>query len=327
MSRTPKARSGAGTTAEAERPARGDAVAAADAGPEPKKAETKSETKAEARKPEARKAEGPKAEAPKVEAPKPAATTPDSKSPDPKSADGKSPKRRRRGTAEFEARIGYRFKDSALLEQALTHISALAGARNRAGSYQRLEFLGDHVLGLVVSDMLFGAFPRADEGELSRRLADLVRKEACADVARAIDLGAAIRLGASESNAGGRNRTAILADVCEALVGAVFIDGGYPAASDLIRRLWEARMRAPARPLRDAKTILQEWAQGRGLPTPSYREVERKGPDHDPEFRVTVELPDRAPAEGLGRSKRAAEQAAAAAMLMREGVKAERPDG
>jgi ribonuclease-3 len=234
-------------------------------------------------------------------------------------------KRRRRNTAEFEERIGYRFKNAALLEQALSHISALAG--NRAGSYQRLEFLGDHVLGLIVSDMLFRTFPRAEEGELSRRLADLVRKETCADVARSIDLGAAIRLGASESNAGGRNRTAILADVCEALIGAVFVDGGYPAASTLIEHLWEERMRTPARPLRDAKTVLQEWAQARGLPTPSYREVERKGPDHNPEFRVAVELPDRAPAEGLGRSKRAAEQAAAAAMLAREGVKAERADG
>jgi ribonuclease-3 len=242
-------------------------------------------------------------------------------------AEPKESKRRRRGTGGFEDRIGYRFKDPALLEQALTHISALTGARNRAGSYQRLEFLGDHVLGLVVSDMLFRAFPKADEGEMSRRLADLVRKEACADVARSIDLGSAIRLGASESNAGGRGRAAILADVCEALIGAVFIDGGYPAAAELIQRLWEARMRAPARPLRDAKTILQEWAQARGLPTPAYREVERKGPDHDPVFRVTVELPDRATAEGLGRSKRAAEQAAAAAMLSREGVKPDRRDG
>ena len=159
---------------------------------------------------------------------------------------------------------------------------------------------------------------------MSRRLADLVRKEACADVARAIDLGAAIRLGASESNSGGRGRTAILADVCEALIGAVYVDGGYPAASEMIERLWDERMRTPARPLRDSKTILQEWAQARGLPTPAYREVERKGPDHNPEFRVTVELPNRAPAEGLGRSKRAAEQAAAAAMLTREGVKADR---
>src|SRR4051794_9661623 len=252
--------------------------------------------------------------------------SPDAADRRPKSA-AKESKRRRRSTGAFEDRIGYRFKDAALLEQALTHISALTGARNRAGSYQRLEFLGDHVLGLIVSDMLFRAFPKADEGEMSRRLADLVRKEACADVARSIELGSAIRLGASESNAGGRGRAAILADVCEALIGAVFIDGGYPAAADLIERLWEARMRTPARPLRDAKTVLQEWAQARGLPTPNYREVERKGPDHDPVFRVTVELPDRATAEGLGRSKRAAEQAAAAAMLTREGVKPDRRDG
>jgi ribonuclease-3 len=239
----------------------------------------------------------------------------------------KTSKRRRRATADFEKRIGYRFNNPGLLEQALTHISALTGARNRAGSYQRLEFLGDHVLGLVVSDMLFRAFAKADEGEMSRRLADLVRKEACADVGRAIDLGAAIRLGASEANAGGRTRIAILADVCEAMIGAVFVDGGYPAAAALIERLWSERMRTPARPLRDSKTVLQEWAQARGLPTPAYREVERKGPDHNPEFRVTVELPNLAPAEGLGRSKRAAEQAAATAMLTYAGVKADRRDG
>jgi ribonuclease III len=239
----------------------------------------------------------------------------------------KGSKRRRRATADFEKRIGYRFSNPALLEQALTHISALTGARNRAGSYQRLEFLGDHVLGLVVSDMLFRAFAKADEGEMSRRLADLVRKEACADVGRAIDLGAAIRLGASEANAGGRSRIAILADVCEAMIGAVFVDGGYPAAAALIERLGSERMRTPARPLRDSKTVLQEWAQARGLPTPAYREVERKGPDHNPEFRVTVELPNLTPAEGLGRSKRAAEQAAAAAMLTHAGVKADRRDG
>jgi len=251
---------------------------------------------------------------------------PDSVAPqsEPQSSPVKRPRRR---ASALEARIGYRFADPALLDHALTHISALGGVRNRSGSYQRLEFLGDHVLGLVVSDMLFRAFPRADEGELSRRLADLVRKEACADVAQAIELGGAIRLGASESNAGGRSRIAILADVCEALIGAVFLDGGYEAAAALITRLWDGRMRAPKRPLRDAKTMLQEWAQAQGLPTPAYREVERKGPDHDPEFRVTVELPDRLPAEGIGRSKRSAEQAAASMMLIREGVVAERLDG
>jgi len=221
----------------------------------------------------------------------------------------------------LETRIGYDFVDKSLLDSALTHISALSG-KSRTGSYQRLEFLGDHVLGLVISDMLYRAFGKADEGELSRRLADLVRKEACAEVARSIDLGAAIRLGTSEANAGGRQRAAILADVCEALVGAVFIDGGYAAAAAMVEQLWGERLRTPARPLRDPKTVLQEWAQARGLPTPSYREVARTGPHHDPEFRVAVELPEFIPAEGMGRSKRAAEQAAAAAMLSREGVEA-----
>jgi ribonuclease III len=239
-------------------------------------------------------------------------------------AGGKEPRRRRRGTV-LEERIGYRFKDNALLECALTHISALKGARNRAGSYQRLEFLGDHVLGLVISDVLFRSFPKADEGELSRRLADLVRKETCAEIARTIELGAAILLGSSEANAGARKRPAILADVCEAVIGAVYLDGGYPAAAALVERLWQVRMQATAPPQRDPKTVLQEWAQARGLPTPVYREVARTGPDHDPEFRIAVQLPNFAPAEGSGRAKRAAEQAAAAAMLTRERVK--RRDG
>jgi ribonuclease-3 len=239
----------------------------------------------------------------------------------------KEPRRRKRGATVLEDRIGYRFADGAMLEIALTHISALKGARNRAGSYQRLEFLGDHVLGLVISDMLFRAFPKADEGELSRRLADLVRKETCAEIARTIDLGAAIRLGSSEANAGARTRLAILADVCEAVIGAVYLDGGYKAAEELVERLWQVRMRATAQPLRDPKTVLQEWAQARGLPTPVYREVARSGPDHDPEFRVAVQLPAFVPAEGSGRSKRAAEQAAAAAMLTREGVQPARRDG
>jgi ribonuclease-3 len=228
-------------------------------------------------------------------------------------------------TTALEKTIGYRFKDRDLLDRSLTHISVSGG--NRANSYQRLEFLGDHVLGLIISDMLFRAFPKANEGELSRRLADLVRREACADVARAIELGEAIRLGSSESNAGGRTRTAILADVCEALVGAVYLDGGYSAAEKLVEKLWGERMRAPARPLRDPKTILQEWAQARGLPTPVYRETERTGPHHSPVFRIEVSLPNKEPAEGTGRSKRSAEQAAAEALLKREGVKTERFDG
>jgi ribonuclease III len=236
-------------------------------------------------------------------------------------------RRRKRSASVLEDRIGYRFNDAAMLESALTHISALKGSRNRASSYQRLEFLGDHVLGLVISDMLYRTFPKADEGELSRRLADLVRKETCAEIARMIDLGAAIRVGASEANAGARSRLAILADVCESLIGAVYLDGGYKAAEGLVERLWEVRLRATAQPQRDPKTVLQEWAQARGLPTPVYREVARSGPDHNPEFRVAVQLPSLASTEGVARSKRAAEQAAAAAMLLREGVRSAKRDG
>ena len=239
----------------------------------------------------------------------------------------KEPRRRKRQPTAFETRIGYTFSDVSVLDSALTHISALKGTRTRANSYQRLEFLGDHVLGLVISDMLYRAFPKADEGELSRRLADLVRKETCADIGRMIELGLAIRVGSSEHNAGARSRPAILADVCEAVIGAVFIDGGYKESEALVERLWEVRLKATAQPPRDPKTILQEWAQGRGLPTPVYRELARSGPDHSPEFRVAVQLQNYGLAEGLGRSKRVAEQAAAAAMLSKAGVRTARRDG
>ncbi len=288
------------------------------------------------RKKSAKTSEPPAAEA---NAPGTAPKVVDTKRSEPKGADGKLPpgkkaeaktspaqRRRKRAATDLETRIGYRFTDAAMLESALTHISALKGG-NRANSYQRLEFLGDHVLGLVISDMLYRTFPKADEGELSRRLADLVRKETCADIARAIDLGAAIRVGSSEANAGARSRPAILADVCEALIGAVYLDGGYKAAEALVERLWQVRLKATAQPLRDPKTVLQEWAQARGLPTPIYREVARSGPDHNPEFRVAVQLPSFAPADGVARSKRAAEQDAAAAMLARAGVKIAKRDG
>jgi ribonuclease III len=235
--------------------------------------------------------------------------------------------RKAKDRTALEDKIGHKFADQALLERALTHISALSGgSQGRSGSYQRLEFLGDHVLGLVVSDMLYQAFPRANEGELSRRLADLVRKEACAEVGLEMELGPALRLGNSESHAGGRSRPTILGDACEALIGAVFLDGGYDAAQQMIERFWKQRMLKPLRPLLDPKTMLQEWAQARGLPTPAYRELARTGPHHSPKFRVAVVLPDRPPAEGLGGSKRAAEQAAAAQMLTREGVATETPN-
>jgi ribonuclease-3 len=240
-------------------------------------------------------------------------------------ADVKLVKKARRPSAKaaakiIEQRIGHAFSDRSLLATAFTHVSALKSARSRADSYQRLEFLGDHVLGLIVSDMLYRAFPKADEGELSKRLADLVRREACADVARSLGLDEAVKLGSVGAGAGARLRKSVLGDICEAVIGAIFLDGGYDAAAQFVERNWTERMRKPVRPLRDPKTVLQEWAQGKGLPTPVYREIERTGPHHDPQFRVAVELPGLTPAEGVGGSKRAAEKVAATALLKREGV-------
>jgi ribonuclease-3 len=225
-------------------------------------------------------------------------------------------------TAAIEARIGHKFADPALLMTAFTHVSALKKAtRKRSDSYQRLEFLGDRVLGLVVSAMLYRAFPNADEGELSKRLADLVRKESCASVAEQLGLPDDIKLGQVGAIASARLRKSVLGDICEAVIGAVFLDGGYPAAAQFVERNWTERMRKHRRPLRDPKTVLQEWAQSKRLPTPVYREIERTGPHHDPQFRVAVDLPGLEPAEGVGGNKRAAEQDAASVMIAREGVK------
>ncbi|RXF73875.1 ribonuclease III [Hansschlegelia zhihuaiae] len=229
-------------------------------------------------------------------------------------------KRRASADGALEARLGHVFADRTLLERALTHITAARSKEGRLGSYQRLEFLGDRVLGLAVADMLIGAYPTADEGELSRRLAELVRAETCAEVAEAMELGPYIRLGAGEAGSGGRRKAAILSDVCEAVIGATHLDGGYAAAAALVERFWGERLLAPKRPLRDPKTELQEWAQGRGLAAPVYREVARSGPDHNPQFRVAVMVEGVEEAQGGGRSKRAAEQAAAEALLAREGV-------
>jgi ribonuclease-3 len=226
-----------------------------------------------------------------------------------------------KAAAAIEARIGHKFADPALLATAFTHVSALKSARKRGDSYQRMEFLGDRVLGLIVSDMLYRAFPNANEGELSKRLAELVRKESCADVAKSLGLVDDIKLGAVGAAVGARLRRSVLGDVCEAVIGAVFLDGGYGAAAQFVERNWADRMQKPRRPLRDPKTILQEWAQAKKLPTPLYREVERTGPHHDPQFRVAVELPGLAPAEGIGGSKRDAEKDAASVMIAREGVR------
>jgi ribonuclease III len=225
-------------------------------------------------------------------------------------------------TAALEERIGHKFADPALLATAFTHVTALKKAtRQRSDSYQRLEFLGDRVLGLVVSAMLYRAYPKADEGELSKRLADLVRREMCAEVAISLGLVDDIKLGQVGAGASARLRKTVLGDICEAVIGAVFLDGGYSAGAQFVERNWTERMRKLRRPLRDPKTVLQEWAQSKRLPTPVYREIDRTGPHHDPVFRVAVELPGLAPAEGVGGNKRTAEMDAASVMIAREGVK------
>ena len=224
--------------------------------------------------------------------------------------------------AELEARIGYAFADRSHLTRALTHISALAPSPSlrRADSYQRLEFLGDRVLGLVIAALLCAYFPEAEEGELSRRLAVLVRKETCAEIAREWGAGDFLRLGEGEAQSGGKKKSALLGDICESIIGAVYLDGGFDAAQALVERAFLEKMQNPTRPLRDPKTMLQEWAQARGLTPPNYKLAGRSGPDHSPMFVIEVVIPGFEPIEARGGSKRTAEQAAAQSFLAREGV-------
>ncbi|WP_417681950.1 ribonuclease III [Roseibium sp.] len=221
---------------------------------------------------------------------------------------------------ELARRIQHEFKDPELLNVALTHASALAPTDSVTKSYQRLEFLGDRVLGLVVAGMLHNHFPNADEGELARRFNHMVKRETCAEIASELHLGDAMRIGQSEAQTGGRKKAALLADICEAVIAAIYLDGGFEAAENFVTRLWEPRMLSWSGPLRDAKTTLQEWAQSRGLPTPKYDVISREGPDHAPSFVVGVNVKGIATGEGQGGSKRIAEQAAAEAVLRREGV-------
>ncbi|MDK9696479.1 MAG: ribonuclease III [Siculibacillus sp.] len=217
----------------------------------------------------------------------------------------------------LEARIGHRFADRELLARALTHTSAVG---NAAQSYQRLEFLGDRVLALTIAGMVYRAFPQADEGELARRLNALVKRETCAEVARDLGLGEVVRLGSGEAQSGGRAKSAILGDIAEAVIAAVHLDAGFEVAAAFVERHWTDRMMTARGPLRDAKTTLQEWLQGRGLAAPSYRQVARSGPDHDPLFTIAVDIAGLDGATGAGRSKREAEQNAATAVLVREGL-------
>ena len=210
--------------------------------------------------------------------------------------------------------IGYEFADPDLAGTALTHRSA-TGRDER--TYERLEFLGDRVLALVVADMLYDAFPDEEEGALAKRLVALVRRETLADVATRLRVGPLIRLSRGEEEAGGRENQGILADVCESLIGAIYRDGGLDAARAFIERHWSALMEGTAEPPKDAKTSLQEWAQGRGFALPSYRQVGRSGPDHAPHFTIEVSVGEFPPEIGAGPSKRIAEQIAAEKLLER----------
>jgi ribonuclease-3 len=222
---------------------------------------------------------------------------------------------------ELEKALGHRFKNQKLIEMALTHAS-MRGGKVQLSDNERLEFIGDRVLGLVIAEALSERFPSASEGELARRYNRLVRGEACARVARVVGLGQHLILSESEAGSGGRAKGTILADAMEAILGAIFLDAGFEPSRAAVRRLWASQddqhTTSAAGP--DAKSALQEWAQGKGLALPEYVEVSRKGPDHAPRFTSEVRIDGCAPARGEGASKRAAEQAAARALLEREGV-------
>lgn len=217
----------------------------------------------------------------------------------------------------MEQSVGHVFGDRALLSRALTHSSfSQEGARD----LERLEFLGDRVLGLITAETLWRRFPHLPEGQLAPRLNALVRKETCAMAARSWKLGAALRMSSGEERSGGREKDAILGDACEALLGALYIDGGLEAARHAYDSFWGIRFEELVADHRDAKTVLQEWAQEHRYGTPKYLDISRRGPDHAPVFTIAVEVGNLSPEHAEGTSKQAAQMAAAEAMLRREGV-------
>ncbi len=213
------------------------------------------------------------------------------------------------------ARLGHDFARPELLVRALTHGSIASATRP---DNQRLEFLGDRVLGLVMAEALFDADKSASEGQLAPRYNALVRGETCAAIAREIGLGDVLKLGRSEMMSGGRRKEALLADAMEAVLAAVYLDAGFDAARRIVMRLWAGRLDSLEDDPRDAKTALQEWAQANGMPPPAYIQTERSGPDHAPIFLITARLADgrEAQAQGAG-TKRSIEQAAAQTLLDR----------
>ncbi len=219
--------------------------------------------------------------------------------------------------AAVEKITGIALSDHERLARALTHASAQPAA---GGHYERLEFLGDRVLGIVIAEMLFKAYPEAAEGELSVRLNALVNAETLAELADEIDLTPLIRTGAEFGSLSGKKRINTRSDVMEALIAAIYLEKGLDAARAFILKNWQNRAESNSASRRDAKTELQEWAHQRFKASPTYRVDSREGPDHDPVFKVSVLIDGMKPGEGTGRSKREAEQSAAAMVLTREGV-------
>lgn len=217
------------------------------------------------------------------------------------------------------ARLGHEFAEPGLLKLALTHSSSRPGGKPNEDN-ERLEFLGDRVLGLAMAEVLTTRFPGASEGELAHWFNHLVRTETCAAVAQSWQLGDFILMSSGEASSGGRAKKTILANGCEAVLGAIFYDAGYRVASTVILANWDSHLSELEEVAPDAKSVLQEWAQGRQLPLPRYLEVAREGPDHAPRFTAEVQVEGVVPQHGEGTSKREAEQAAALAMLVREGV-------
>lgn len=217
--------------------------------------------------------------------------------------------------AALSAMLGHSFRRPELLRQALTHPSATSGRRGAAANYERLEFLGDRVLALIVADLLMTRFPSESEGALAKRLSALVRRDTLIEVATEIGLDRHLVFGVGEQD--GEVNGSMMADACEAVIGVLYVDGGLEVARDFVVRRWTTFVEAEITPPQDAKTGLQEWAQARGLPLPDYREVDRRGPHHDPWFTLEVTVEGHPPASGEGGSKRVAEQAAAGSLLER----------
>ncbi len=215
----------------------------------------------------------------------------------------------------LEERIGYSFKDKSLLVLALTHSSHSASVNGSDLSNERMEFLGDRVLGLVIAKMLYIRFPEEAEGKMALRYTALVRKEALSRVATVIDLGCYLELSHSEESSGGRQNPAILADACEALIAAVFLDSGINSAQDVIQLFWEELIKEDPKPPQDNKTALQEWTQANDLGLPKYNVVKQSGPSHAPSFTIELDIAGYPPQQAQGLSKQKAEQAVAKMML------------